>query len=50
MRRSLGLLLIVCALAIASPSVATAEVVVAIRYLQPKGVSHAHLYLYADSG
>jgi len=27
-----------------------AEVVVAIRYLQPEGVSHAHLYLYREDG
>lgn len=27
-----------------------AETVVSIRYLQPMGVSHAHLYLYRDNG
>jgi hypothetical protein len=26
------------------------EIVVAIRYLQPKGTSHAHLYLYREDG
>jgi hypothetical protein len=31
----------------ASPS---AEIVVANRYLQAKGVSHAHLYLYSEDG
>jgi hypothetical protein len=50
MWRCASLLSIACGFAVASASIATAEVVVAIRYLQPKGVSHAHLYLYADSG
>src|SRR5258705_6907082 len=27
-----------------------AEIVVAIRYLQPKGTSHSHLYLYREDG
>ena len=27
-----------------------AEIVVAIRYLQPRGVSHSHLYLYREDG
>ena len=26
------------------------EIVVAIRYLQPKGTSHSHLYLYREDG
>ena len=26
------------------------ELVVAIRYLQPKGTSHSHLYLYREDG
>lgn len=36
-----------CVAASAAPQ---AEIVVAIRYLQPKGVSHAHLYLYREDG
>ena len=50
MRRSLSVLLIACAIGIGSAGDTGAEVVIAIRYLQPKGVSHAHLYLYADEG
>ena len=50
MRRCIALLLLACGFVIAAPQQTSAEVVVAIRYLQPKGVSHAHLYLYADSG
>ena len=50
MRGSLSVVLMACAMAIGTPRHAGAEVVVAIRYLQPKGVSHAHLYLYADDG
>jgi hypothetical protein len=34
----------------ASPARAASEIVVAIRYLLPKGVSHAHLYLYREDG
>src|SRR5438045_9045235 len=26
------------------------EIVIAIRYLQPKGTSHSHLYLYREDG
>src|SRR5437870_6736947 len=26
------------------------EIVIAIRYLQPKGTSHSHLYLYREHG
>ena len=29
---------------------AASEIVIAIRYLQPEGVSHSHLYLYRDDG
>src|SRR6266508_6164721 len=29
---------------------AAAEIVIAIRYLQPKGTSHSHLYLYREDG
>ena len=50
MSRCLRVLLIVCAIVVGISAHARAEAVVAIRYLQPKGVSHAHLYLYADDG
>jgi hypothetical protein len=43
-------LLVAGAILFAAETQSRGEVVVAIRYLQPKGVSHAHLYLYADSG
>ena len=29
---------------------ASSEIVIAIRYLQPDGVSHSHLYLYREDG
>src|SRR5262249_38104343 len=29
---------------------AASEIVIAIRYLQPEGTSHAHLYLYREDG
>jgi hypothetical protein len=50
-RRSLGLvtLAIFFILAIA-PAHAASEIVIAIRYLQAKGESHAHLFLYRDDG
>lgn len=41
---------LICALVLTPQFQSRGEVVVAIRYLQPKGVSHAHLYLYADNG
>jgi hypothetical protein len=54
MPRCLRLLVIFCALVGASAGVAAASpaqvVVVAIRYLQPKGTSHSHLYLYRADG
>src|SRR6476620_10329955 len=31
-------------------SLGDSEIVVAIRYLQPKGTSHSHLYLYREDG
>ncbi|MEP6669311.1 MAG: hypothetical protein ABJF10_09175 [Chthoniobacter sp.] len=34
----------------AGKSTATGEIVIAIRYLQAQGTSHAHLYLYAEDG
>jgi len=37
-------------LARALPAHAAAEIVVATRYLQPTGTSHAHLYLYREDG
>ena len=37
-------------LAFASAGNAAAEIVVAIRYLQAEGESHAHLYLYSEDG
>src|SRR4029077_21030014 len=29
---------------------AASEIVIAMRYLQPEGTSHAHLYLYREDG
>ena len=42
----MGLLLLL------TPSISRgdSEIVVAIRYLQPKGTSHSHLYLYREDG
>ena len=50
MRRWTRALLLGLAIVIAAAADVRAEVVVAIRYLQAKGVSHAHLYLYSDAG
>jgi hypothetical protein len=44
------LLTLACALVLLAGNRSRADVVVAIRYLQPKGTSHSHLYLYADGG
>lgn len=44
------LVMAVCVLGLVAQPPSRADVVVAIRYLQPKGVSHSHLYLYADGG
>src|SRR4030095_14330214 len=37
-------------MAIASGAFADPEIVLAIRYLQPEGTSHSHLYLYREDG
>jgi len=34
----------------ATVSRGASEIVIAIRYLQPKGTSHSHLYLYREDG
>src|SRR6266705_6576335 len=44
-------LIIISALAILTTQAwADAEIVIAIRYLQAEGTSHAHLYLYREDG
>jgi WD40-like Beta Propeller Repeat len=44
-------LVLLALFALAGPQAwAVSEIVVAIRYLQPKGVSHSHLYLYREDG
>lgn len=43
-------LLAAAILAIAGGAYADSEVVIAIRYLQPQGTSHSHLYLYREDG
>jgi hypothetical protein len=48
MIRSFFCVLALCATAAISP--AASEIVVAIRYLQAQGESHAHLFLYRDDG
>ena len=51
MRRILGLLVTTVSLAAAIiPARAASEIVVAIRYLQAEGESHAHLFLYREDG
>jgi hypothetical protein len=51
MRRTLGLLAVAtCVLAAIARANAAPEVVVAIRYLQAQGESHAHLFLYQEDG
>jgi hypothetical protein len=51
MRRTLGLFAVaVCMLAAIARASAASEIVVAIRYLQAQGESHAHLFLYRDDG
>jgi hypothetical protein len=50
-RRRLGLLVVVVSVAAAiMPARAASEIVVAIRYLQAQGESHAHLFLYRADG
>ena len=43
-------LLAAAILAIAGGAYADSELVIAIRYLQPQGTSHSHLYLYREDG
>ncbi|MEY2559249.1 MAG: hypothetical protein QOE34_2674 [Verrucomicrobiota bacterium] len=51
MRLILGLVAAALGLAVASARVrAASEIVVAIRYLQAQGESHAHLFLYREDG
>src|SRR5947209_7166999 len=51
MHRSLGFFLTVALLALISvQSRADSEIVIAIRYLEAKGTSHSHLYLYREDG
>ena len=46
----MSVLIVVPFLALAIELRATAEIVVAIRYLQAEGTSHSHLYLYREDG
>jgi dipeptidyl aminopeptidase/acylaminoacyl peptidase len=49
--RSLGCLLAVAIVPLASAQIRSdSEIVIAIRYLQAVGTSHAHLYLYREDG
>jgi hypothetical protein len=48
--RKPALCLIGAIMVIASGAFADSEIVVAIRYLQPEGTSHSHLYLYREDG
>ncbi len=51
MRRTLGLFAVAACLLVAVPRAnAAPEIVVAIRYLQAQGESHAHLFLYQEDG
>lgn len=51
MRRMLGLLAVAtCMFAAIARANAAPEIVVAIRYLQAQGESHAHLFLYQEDG
>jgi hypothetical protein len=51
MRRALGLFaIVVCLVATMVRARAASEIVVAIRYLQAQGESHAHLFLYGQDG
>ena len=43
-------LLVVAFMAISRGAYADSELVIAIRYLQAKGTSHSHLYLYREDG
>ena len=51
MRRALGLFAVAAGLVVMiARANAASEVVVAIRYLQAEGESHAHLFLYREDG
>src|SRR5205807_8741498 len=51
MGRRLPILILIGGLiAFAPRAFATAEIVIAIRYLQAEGTSHSHLYLYREDG
>ena len=51
MRRTLGLLTVAACMVVAiAQANAASEIVVAIRYLQAQGESHAHLFLYREDG
>jgi hypothetical protein len=51
MRRRLGLFIVAaCLIATVAQAGPASEIVVAIRYLQAAGESHAHLYLYREDG
>ena len=51
MRSSLQTLIVVGAFALFATTVlGDSEIVIAIRYLQATGTSHAHLYLYREDG
>lgn len=50
MRKALGLLAVIVCVFAANASRAASEIVVAIRYLQAEGESHAHLFLYREDG
>src|SRR6266446_3806009 len=43
-------LLVAAFMAISGGAYAESELVIAIRYLQAKGTSHSHLYLYREDG
>lgn len=48
--RNAALSLIAAIMALATGASADSEIVLAIRYLQPEGTSHSHLYLYREDG
>jgi hypothetical protein len=51
MRCILGILLLAgTSLLFGAPAQSASEIVIAIRYLQAEGTSHAHLYLYREDG
>ena len=51
MRRTLGLFVVaLCMIVVITRANAASEIVVAIRYLQAEGESHAHLFLFREDG